>query len=134
MASGAPEDSLTTGPAQDVAEDVADALVVKVVDDIPTLDASSAVVSSETSQIQSTVPGTEAVPALQPSADLAQPSLTLPSQFYKVVCPKCGADVPKPAKVWELKGGKSKKNVLIGLFQCQDCRVKFREALTREIL
>src|SRR6266704_2714701 len=43
-------------------------------------------------------------------------------------------DVPKPAKVWELKGGKSKKNVLIGLFQCQDCRVKFREALTREIL
>jgi len=24
--------------------------------------------------------------------------------------------------------------VLIGLFQCQDCRVKFREALTREIL
>ncbi len=133
-ATGAPEDSLTTGPAQDVAEDVADALVVKVVDDIPTLDASSAVVSSETSQLQSTVPGTEAVPALQPSAGLAQPSLTLPSQFYKVVCPKCGADVPKPAKVWELKGGKSKKNVLIGLFQCQDCRVKFREALTREIL
>ncbi|TMI25656.1 chorismate-binding protein [Candidatus Bathyarchaeota archaeon] len=57
-----------------------------------------------------------------------------PSQFYKVVCPKCGADVPKPTKVWELKGGKSKKNVLIGLFQCQDCRVKFREALTREII
>ncbi|TMI35183.1 chorismate-binding protein [Candidatus Bathyarchaeota archaeon] len=51
-----------------------------------------------------------------------------------MVCPKCGADVPKPVKVWELKGGKSKKNVLIGLFQCQDCRVKFREALTREII
>ncbi|TMI25364.1 chorismate-binding protein [Candidatus Bathyarchaeota archaeon] len=60
--------------------------------------------------------------------------MTPPTQFYKVVCPKCGADVPKPVKVWELKGGKSKKNVLIGLFQCQDCRVKFREALTREII
>jgi hypothetical protein len=24
--------------------------------------------------------------------------------------------------------------VLIGLFQCQDCRVKFREALTRDII
>ncbi len=128
------EDSITAGPTPDFAEDVADALVVRVVDDIPTLEASSAVLSSETSQIQSTVPGTEAVPSLQPTSDLAQVSPTLPSQFYKVVCPKCGADVPKPAKVWELKGGKSKKNVLIGLFQCQDCRVKFREALTREIL
>ena len=134
LVSGVSEDFMTAGQANDVAEEVADALVVKVVDDVPTIDASSAIASSETSQIQSTVPGIEAIPALQPAPELAQPSLTLPSQFYKVVCPKCGADVPKPAKVWELKGGKSKKNVLIGLFQCQDCRVKFREALTREIL
>src|SRR2546429_134659 len=76
----------------------------------------------------------EAIPGIQGSPDLSSVGLAPPSQFYKVVCPKCGADVPKPAKVWELKGGKSKKNVLIGLFQCQDCRVKFREALTREIL
>src|SRR2546425_8539404 len=34
------EESFASGQAQDVAEDVADALVVKVVDDIPTLDAS----------------------------------------------------------------------------------------------
>lgn len=127
------DELVTAGPAPDVAEDVADALVVKVVDDIPLVEAST-VASTETSQIQAPVPGTEAVRGLQPAPDLAQVSLTLPSQFYKVVCPKCGADVPKPAKVWELKGGKSKKNVLIGLFQCQDCRVKFREALTREIL
>src|SRR5205807_1405048 len=80
------------------------------------------------------IPGPEAVPGIQGSPDRASVGLAPPSQFYKVVCPKCGADVPKPAKVWELKGGKSKKNVLIGLFQCQDCRVKFREALTREIL
>src|SRR5437867_10786562 len=45
------DESFMTGPAQDVAEDVADALVVKVVDDIPTLDA-SAQVATETSQVQ----------------------------------------------------------------------------------
>ncbi len=128
------DESFMTGPAQDVAEDVADALVVKVVDDIPTLDASAAVATTETSQVQPAIPGPDAVPGIQGSPDLSSVGLAPPSQFYKVVCPKCGADVPKPAKVWELKGGKSKKNVLIGLFQCQDCRVKFREALTREIL
>ena len=128
------EESFASGQAQDVAEDIADALVVKVVDDIPTLDASAAVATTETAQVQPAIPGTETVPGIQGSPDLSSVGLAPPSQFYKVVCPKCGADVPKPAKVWELKGGKSKKNVLIGLFQCQDCRVKFREALTREIL
>ena len=126
--------SLSTGPSSDVVDDITDALVVKVVDDVPVIDASAAVASTETSQLQPTVTSTGTIPSVQPSADLSTVGLALPSQFYKVVCPKCGADVPKPAKVWELKGGKSKKNVLIGLFQCQDCRVKFREALTREIL
>ena len=46
------DESFMTGPAQDVAEDVADALVVKVVDDIPTLDASAQVATTETSQVQ----------------------------------------------------------------------------------
>jgi hypothetical protein len=133
-ASNTLDESFNVAPSQEVAEDIADALVVKVVDDIPTLDASAAVATAETSQIQPAIPGTEAVSSLQGSPDLSSVGLAPPSQFYKVVCPKCGADVPKPAKVWELKGGKSKKNVLIGLFQCQDCRVKFREALTREIL
>ncbi len=123
-----------TAANADVAEDVADALVVKVVDDVPAIGASSTMVSPDVSQVQTAIPGTETVPTVSASPDLSKTELTLPSQFYKVVCPKCGADVPKPAKVWELKGGKSKKNVLIGLFQCQDCRVKFREALTREIL
>ena len=128
------DESFNLAPSQDAAEDIADALVVKVVDDIPTLDASAAVATTETAQVQPAIPGTEAVPSIQGGPDLSSVGLAPPSQFYKVVCPKCGADVPKPAKVWELKGGKSKKNVLIGLFQCQDCRVKFREALTREIL
>ena len=133
-ASATLEASITAAPSQDVVEDIADALVVKVVDDTPILEASAAVATSDTSQIVTTLPGTETIPSIQPSTDLSTAGLAPPSQFYKVVCPKCGADVPKPAKVWELKGGKSKKNVLIGLFQCQDCRVKFREALTREIL
>jgi hypothetical protein len=107
--------------------------VVKVVDDMPIVDASSAIATTE-SEIQPSIPGTETVPGITSGPDMSQSSLQLPSQFYKVVCPKCGADVPKAAKVWELKGGKSKKNVLIGLFQCQDCRVKFREALTRDII
>jgi hypothetical protein len=128
------EESLVTGPAQDVAEDVADALVVKVVDDVPVMEASAAAATVETSELHPAVSGTDAIPSIPVPSDIASPTIATPSQFYKVVCPKCGADVPKPAKVWELKGGKSKKNVLIGLFQCQDCRVKFREALTREIL
>jgi len=133
-AEASPDATINSAPSEDVVEDMADALVVKVVDDVPVMDASATVATVETSQIQPAVSGTETIPSVQPSADVSSTGLTLPSQFYKVVCPKCGADVPKPAKVWELKGGKSKKNVLIGLFQCQDCRVKFREALTREIL
>jgi len=125
--------SINAAPSQEVVEDIADALVVKVVDDVPVMDASATVATVETSQLQPEVSGTEAIPSLQGPADVSS-TIATPSQFYKVVCPKCGADVPKPVKVWELKGGKSKKNVLIGLFQCQDCRVKFREALTREIL
>jgi hypothetical protein len=127
------DDSLTAAPAQDYVEDVADALVVKVVDDMPVVDASAAVTTTE-SEISPTIPGTATVPSIQSGPSVGDTSVQLPSQFYKVVCPKCGADVPKAAKVWELKGGKSKKNVLIGLFQCQDCRVKFREALTRDII
>jgi hypothetical protein len=132
-ASSTVDDSFTAAPAQEYVEDIADALVVKVVDDMPTIDASSAIATTE-NEISPAIPGTETVPGLPSGPDMSQPSLQLPSQFYKVVCPKCGADVPKAAKVWELKGGKSKKNVLIGLFQCQDCRVKFREALTRDII
>ena len=130
--SSTPDESISAGPGPDVVDDMTDALVVKVVEDTPILEASAAVATTEVSPIQTTVPGSETIPSIPSSAEI--PALATPSQFYKVVCPKCGADVPKPAKVWELKGGKSKKNVLIGLFQCQDCRVKFREALTREIL
>lgn len=115
-----------------------DALMVKVVDEIPIVDASAAVATGAEAQLQSPLAGggvsTEAISSVPSTPDVAQVSPSQPNAFYNVVCPKCGADVRQPAKVWELKGGKSKKNVLIGLFQCQDCRVKFREALTREII
>ncbi len=131
------DETTQTVPTVDIVETTGadDALMVKVVDDVPTLDASASVVTNDSSGLQPTIGTADSstgIPSVAP--DLATVSLTPPTQFYKVVCPKCGADVPKPAKVWELKGGKSKKNVLIGLFQCQDCRVKFREALTREII
>ena len=133
----AADETNQTIPTIDIVETTGadDALMVKVVDDVPTLDASASVVTNDSSGLQPTIGPTDATTGIASMApDLATVSLTPPTQFYKVVCPKCGADVPKPAKVWELKGGKSKKNVLIGLFQCQDCRVKFREALTREII
>jgi len=44
-------------------------------------------------------------------------------------CQKCGVNVAKPLKEWELKGGKSKKTVRIGLFECPKCRAKFRAAI-----
>jgi len=44
-------------------------------------------------------------------------------------CQKCGANVAKPLKEWELKGGKSKKTVRIGLFECSKCGAKFRAAI-----
>jgi hypothetical protein len=126
----------TAAPIEASSEDV-DALTVKVVDDIPIVEASSALASSETQLQPSSLGGAgpgDISTIAQSAPDLAQLSPSQPTPFYKVVCPKCGADVPQPTKVWELKGGKSKKNVLIGLFQCQDCRVKFREALSREII
>ena len=81
------DESFNVAPSQDVAEDIADALVVKVVDDIPTLDASAAVATTETEQVQPAIPGTDAVPGIQGSPDLSSVGLAPPSQFYKVVCP-----------------------------------------------
>src|SRR6266702_1011716 len=69
------DESFSSGPAQDVAEDVADALVVKVVDDIPTLVASAQAATTETSQVQPARAFTEAVPVIQGSPDLSSVGL-----------------------------------------------------------
>jgi len=44
-------------------------------------------------------------------------------------CPKCGSNVSKPLKNWELRGGKSRKAVKIGLFVCPKCKMKFRGSI-----
>jgi uncharacterized protein with PIN domain len=43
-------------------------------------------------------------------------------------CPKCETEVKKPEKIWELKGGKSKKKIIVGLYLCPKCNRKFRAA------
>src|SRR5207244_13174061 len=76
------DDSFTAAPAQEYVEDIADALVVKVVDDMPTVDASSAMATTD-SEIQPSIAGTETVPGIPSGPDMSQPGLQLPSQFYK---------------------------------------------------
>jgi len=43
-------------------------------------------------------------------------------------CPKCGAEVDKPQKTWQL-APKGKKAVTIGLFKCPKCGAYFRAAV-----
>jgi len=49
-------------------------------------------------------------------------------------CPKCGAEVASPVKVWAFpqrkplrQGEKSKANM--GIFECQNCKARFRAVL-----
>jgi hypothetical protein len=74
------DDSFTNAPAQEYVEDIADALVVKVVDDMPVMDASSAIATTE-SEIQPSIPGTETVPGIPSGPDMSQSNVQLPSQF-----------------------------------------------------
>jgi DNA-directed RNA polymerase subunit RPC12/RpoP len=41
-------------------------------------------------------------------------------------CTKCGSEVHMPQKKWELKGGKARKTVVLGIFLCPSCNTKFR--------
>ncbi|RLE95128.1 MAG: chorismate-binding protein [Thermoprotei archaeon] len=46
--------------------------------------------------------------------------------MYK--CPKCGADVEKPLKTWQL-APKGRKPVTVGLFKCPKCGAYFRKGV-----
>jgi hypothetical protein len=55
-----------------------------------------------------------------------------------VSCPKCGAEVPTPLKAWPVlarkslqKGGSSR--MIMGIFECPDCKTKFRAAFQAEM-
>lgn len=49
-------------------------------------------------------------------------------------CPKCGAEVASPVKVWAFPQRKSLKQgaeskVNMGIFECQNCKARFRAVL-----
>ena len=54
-----------------------------------------------------------------------------------VKCPKCGVEVSTPVKTWSMSrrgaktGGESK--VVMGLFECPNCRARFRAAVEAEV-
>jgi len=53
-----------------------------------------------------------------------------------VICPKCGSRVDTPVKAWPipsrepLKGEEKPK--LVGIFECSECRARFRSAVAME--
>mgnify|MGYP000194439455 FL=1 len=46
-------------------------------------------------------------------------------------CPKCGTEVEKPIKTWQL-APKGRKPVTIGLFKCPNCGTFFRKGVKTE--
>lgn len=50
-----------------------------------------------------------------------------------VKCPKCSFDVATPVKTWSFSSGKGEESGLVmGIFECPNCRARFRSALTVE--
>jgi len=55
-----------------------------------------------------------------------------------VKCPKCGAEVVTPVKTWAIPSRKPMKKraepkLVVGIFECPDCKARFRAALEAEI-
>ena len=53
-----------------------------------------------------------------------------------VICPKCGNDVKTPVKNWPIPSRESlkegEKQRLVGIFECPNCKVRFRSAVESE--
>ena len=53
-----------------------------------------------------------------------------------VDCPKCGNDVKTPLKTWPIPSGEplgeSEKPRLVGIYECPNCKARFRYALETE--
>jgi vacuolar-type H+-ATPase subunit I/STV1 len=52
-------------------------------------------------------------------------------------CPKCGVEVATPIKTWpislrKLLGKGEKAGLVMGIFECPNCKARFRSALTAE--
>ncbi len=54
-----------------------------------------------------------------------------------VKCPKCGVEVSTPLKTWPMsrRGAKTgrESKVVMGLFQCPNCKARFRAAVEAEV-
>jgi uncharacterized protein (UPF0212 family) len=53
-------------------------------------------------------------------------------------CPNCGTNVPSPKKKWTMAGRPSKAGkrvqLEIGLFDCPNCKKRFREVLSKKMI
>lgn len=52
-----------------------------------------------------------------------------------VKCPKCGTEVATPVKTWSIpsrKAAKKGEKLIMGIFECPNCKAKFRAAVTAE--
>ncbi|MGQ9507348.1 MAG: hypothetical protein ACUVTB_05765 [Candidatus Bathycorpusculaceae bacterium] len=53
-----------------------------------------------------------------------------------VKCPKCGVEVGTPTKTWPIPSrkpvGKGEAGLVMGIFECPNCKARFRSALAAE--
>ena len=49
-----------------------------------------------------------------------------------VKCPKCGFEVKSPLKSWSISKRAGEGKILMGLFECPNCKARFRSAIEKE--
>ena len=49
-----------------------------------------------------------------------------------VDCPKCGTDVKTPVRTWPIPSREGEKPRLVGVYECPNCKARFRSALDTE--
>jgi len=56
-------------------------------------------------------------------------SISIMEVWSMAKCPKCGTEVEKPIKEWEIQPKRKKgPRVRISLFECPNCKTRFRTA------
>ena len=49
-----------------------------------------------------------------------------------VKCPKCGFEVKSPLKSWSISKRAGEGKIVMGLFECPNCKARFRSAIEKE--
>ena len=49
-----------------------------------------------------------------------------------VKCPKCGFEVESPLKTWAISKRAGEGKVVMGLFECPNCKARFRASVEKE--